>query len=64
MNTAPTGPLFQDHKMTSLALREQVLLACVLAAVIVGAAVKHWRDARREIPSAAVTQPPSASVVP
>lgn len=50
--------------MTSLAYREQLLLACVLAAVLTGAAVKHWRDARREVPSAAAPPRPTGPVEP
>ena len=34
--------------MFSLSLREQFLVAAVLGALVTGAAVKHWRDARRE----------------
>ncbi len=33
--------------MFSLTLREQCLVAAVLCALVTGAAVKHWRDARR-----------------
>lgn len=40
--------------MPSLTFREQLLIVTVLAAVLLGAVVKHWRDARREI-KAAVT---------
>ena len=43
--------------MSSLALREQLLLASLLAAVLAGAAVKHYRDARREVPAAVVGAP-------
>ena len=43
--------------MTSLAYREQLLLASLLAAMLAGAAVKHWRDSRREVPAAASTPP-------
>ncbi len=50
--------------MTSLAFREQLLLACVLAAVIAGAAVKHWRDARREVVPAATTPAAPTSAEP
>lgn len=37
--------------MPSLTFREQLLIVAVLAAVLLGAAVKHWRDARREVPA-------------
>ena len=56
--------------MSSLALREQLLLASLLAAALTGAAVKHWRDARREVPAAVVSldsgaqPPPSAPAGP
>ncbi len=33
--------------MFSLTLREQFLVMGVLLALVTGAAVKHWRDARR-----------------
>lgn len=33
--------------MFSLTLREQFLVTGVLLALVTGAAVKHWRDARR-----------------
>ena len=34
--------------MPSLTPREQLLVLAVLAAVLLGVAVKHWRDARRD----------------
>ena len=34
--------------MPSLTPREQLLILVVLAAVLLGVAIKHWRDARRE----------------
>jgi hypothetical protein len=36
--------------MFSLDSREQWLVVAIIAAVVAGAAVKHWRDARREVP--------------
>ena len=42
--------------MPSLTFREQLLLVTVLAAALLGAAVKHWRDARREAPATAPAQ--------
>ena len=44
--------------MFSLSLRERLLVAAVLSAVLVGAAVKHWRDTRRESPA---LLPPAAA---
>ena len=38
--------------MPSLALREQLLLGSILAAALAGIGIKHWRDARREVPVA------------
>ena len=49
------GTHFQDDKMSSLALREQLLLGSILAAALAGVGIKHWRDARREVPAAIVT---------
>ena len=44
--------------MFSLSLRERILVTAVLSVVLLGVAVKHWRDARREslalLPPAAV----------
>jgi hypothetical protein len=37
--------------MFSLNSREQFLVAGIIAAAVVGAAVSHWRDARREVPA-------------
>lgn len=34
--------------MFSLNPRDQLLIAALAVATVVGAAVKHWRDARRE----------------
>ncbi len=34
--------------MPSLTFREQLLIVAVLAAVLLGAVTKHWRDARRQ----------------
>ena len=34
--------------MFSLNLRDQLLIVAILIATVVGTAVKHWRDARRE----------------
>ena len=34
--------------MPSLTFREQLLIVAVLGAILTGALVKHWRDARRE----------------
>ena len=48
--------------MFSLSLRERLLVAAVLSAVLLGAAVKHWRDARRE--SLALLPPAAAQAVP
>ena len=51
--------------MFSLSFREQFLLLSILAAMLTGVAVKHWRDASRERPvavpslSAAPLPPPS-----
>ena len=45
------GTYFQDDKMSSLALREQLLLGSILAAALAGVGIKHWRDARREVPA-------------
>ena len=52
--------------MSSLALREQLLLGSILAAVLAGVGIKHWRDARREIPSAlaAPAAPPVGTARP
>jgi hypothetical protein len=36
--------------MFSLDSREQWLVVAILAAAVAGAAVKHWRDVRREVP--------------
>ena len=52
--------------MFSLSLRERLLVTAVLSAAVLGAAVKHWRDTRREaqaLPPAAVAHagPPGAS---
>ncbi len=41
--------------MFSLTLREQFLVAGILCALVTGAAVKHWRDARREAVTTVVT---------
>ena len=38
--------------MSSLALREQLLIGSMLAAMLIGMTVKHWRDSRREVPVA------------
>ena len=47
--------------MFSLTLREQFLVTGVLLALVTGAAVKHWRDARRAATVAfAVAVEPSA----
>ena len=48
--------------MFSLSLRERILVAAVLSAVVLGAAVKHWRDARRE--SLALLPPATAQTGP
>ena len=48
--------------MFSLSLRERILVAAVLSAVTLGAAVKHWRDARRE--ALALLPPATAQAVP
>ena len=48
--------------MFSLSLRERLLVAAVLSAVLLGAAVKHWRDARRE--SLALLPPAAVQTVP
>ena len=49
-------------RMFSVSFREQFLLLAILAAMITGAAVKHWRDASREkpvaVPVAAAPLPP------
>jgi hypothetical protein len=37
--------------MFSLTSREQFLVAGIIAAAVIGAAVQHWRDARREVPA-------------
>ena len=42
--------------MFSLTLREQFLVLGVLFALVTGAAVKHWRDARRAAVTPAVVQ--------
>ncbi len=42
--------------MFSLTLREQFLVLGVLFALVTGAAVKHWRDARRTSDAPAVAQ--------
>ena len=45
--------------MFSLSLRERILVTAVLSAAVLGAAVKHWRDACREtqvLPSSFATQ--------
>ena len=55
------GTHFQDDKMSSLALREQLLLGSILAAALAGVGIKHWRDARREVP-AAIAAPISGPV--
>ena len=43
--------------MPSLTTREQLLILIVLAAVLLGVAVKHWRDARREAAHVASSLP-------
>ena len=48
--------------MFSLSLRERILVAAILSAVLLGVAVKHWRDARRE--SLALLPPTTARAVP
>jgi hypothetical protein len=45
--------------MFSLSLRERIFVTAVLSAVMLGVAVKHWRDAQREarsLPSTGVLQ--------
>jgi hypothetical protein len=37
--------------MFSLTSREQFLVAGIIAAAVIGAAVAHWRAARREVPA-------------
>lgn len=39
--------------MFSVSPREAALLLAILAALVVGAAVKHWRDVHREQPAPA-----------
>ena len=46
--------------MFSLTLREQFLVTGILFALVTGAAVKHWRDARRA--TAAVAAAPAVAV--
>jgi hypothetical protein len=36
--------------MFSLTSREQFLIVGIVTAAVIGAAVQHWRDARREVP--------------
>ena len=48
--------------MFSLSLRERILVTAILSAVVLGVAVKHWRDARRE--SLAVRVPATAQAAP
>ena len=48
--------------MFSLSLRERILVAAVLSAVLLGVAVKHWRDAHRESP--ALLPPATAQTAP
>ena len=48
--------------MPSLTFREQLLILAVLAAVLIGVMVKHWRDARRE--AHAAPSDPSLSATP
>ncbi len=55
------GTHFQDDKMSSLALREQLLLGSILAAALAGVGIKHWRDARREVPAAIATPMPGTA---
>ena len=43
--------------MPSLTPREQLFILVVLAAVLIGVAVKHWRDARREAQAAVSAHP-------
>ena len=47
--------------MFSLTLREQFLVAGLLLALVTGAAVKHWRDARRASNAPAVAAAGSLS---
>jgi hypothetical protein len=44
--------------MFALTVREQCLLVALLCAAVMGAGVKHWRDARR------VAQPANAAPAP
>ena len=50
--------------MFSLTLREQCLVAAVVCALVTGAAVKHWRDARRLPTPAAVVSVDAGAVRP
>jgi hypothetical protein len=43
--------------MFSLTHREQLLVAGILVAAVVGAGVSHWRAARREMPRAVAAAP-------
>lgn len=43
--------------MFSITFREGVLVLMILGALIVGAMVKHWRDAYREQPLPASASP-------
>ena len=58
------GTHFQADKMSSLALREQLLLGSILAAALAGVGIKHWRDTRREVPVAVVTPTPGPASHP
>jgi hypothetical protein len=45
--------------MFSLTSREQFLVVGILAAMVTGVAVEHWRDARREVPGAIAASYPA-----
>ena len=49
---APNDASFQEAKMSTLSLREQLLVGSILAAALLGMTVKHFRDARREAATA------------
>ena len=53
----------RPFKMFALTAREQTLLAVLLAAAVLGAAVKHWRDARREGRPATAAGAATAAVI-